>query len=159
MSNLVLIKRVKAKLMTTKDHFQKLAHMYIHEAPINEYYNPKITISKGEATITMNSEKKFFHAAHAVHGSVYFKMLDDAAFFAVNSLVDDVFVLTTNFNIQLLRPVIFGELKAIGQVVFDARKSFVAEAKLYNNKDQLIATGSGSFVKSSIPLDDTVGYK
>jgi acyl-coenzyme A thioesterase PaaI-like protein len=34
------------------------------------------------------------HSIHAVHGSVYFKALDDAAFFAVNSLVEDVFVLT-----------------------------------------------------------------
>jgi hypothetical protein len=31
----------------------------------------------------------FFHAAHAVHGSVYFKALDDAAFFAVASLVQE----------------------------------------------------------------------
>jgi acyl-coenzyme A thioesterase PaaI-like protein len=41
-------------------------------------------------------------------GSVYFKMLDDAAFFAVNSIVEDVFVYTVSLNVQLLRPVASG---------------------------------------------------
>lgn len=145
--------------MPGHDHFNKLEWMYIHEAPINRFYNPKIKISEGAASITINSDPKYFHAANAVHGSVYFKMLDDAAFFAVNSLVDDAFVLTTNFTINLLRPVVFGELRAEGTVVFNARKSFIAEAKLYNHKDKLIATGSGTFVKSDIALNEDVGYK
>lgn len=145
--------------MIKSDHFQKLEKMYLHGAPINEFYKPRITIAESKATIEIDSHKKYFHAGHAVHGSVYFKMLDDAAFFAVNSLVKDVFVLTTNFNINLLRPVIFGKLRAEGQVVFDAKKSFIAEAKLFNNDDKLIATGSGTFVKSKITLDEEVGYK
>jgi acyl-coenzyme A thioesterase PaaI-like protein len=60
---------------------------------------------------------EFFHAAHAVHGSVYFKALDDAAFFAVNSLVTDVFVLTASYNLYLTRPVTEGALRAVGRVV------------------------------------------
>ncbi|MEP2770915.1 MAG: PaaI family thioesterase [Fulvivirga sp.] len=145
--------------MNKSDHFQKLEWMYLHAAPINEFYKPSITIDEGKAVIEIDSHKKYFHAAHAVHGSVYFKMLDDAAFFAVNSVVKDAFVLTTNFNINLLRPVIFGKLRAEGELVFDAKKTFVAEAKLYNNDDKLIATGSGTFVKSNIELNEDVGYK
>lgn len=145
--------------MEEKSHFQKLEWMYLHAAPINKFYKPSIAVSEGKAVITMQSHSKFFHAANAVHGSVYFKMLDDAAFFAVNSLVKDAFVLTTNFNINLLRQVVFGDLRAEGEVVFNARKSFVAEAKLFNNNNDLIATGSGSFVKSKIALNEEVGYK
>ncbi|MDX1629604.1 MAG: PaaI family thioesterase [Fulvivirga sp.] len=140
------------------DHFEKLARMYMQAAPINQFYNPTIVIKKGRATITIDSDPKYFHAANAVHGSVYFKMLDDAAFFAVNSLVEDAFVLTTNFNINLLRPVVFGRLRAEGEVIFNARRSFVAEAKLYNQDDSIIATGSGNFVKSNIALNEDVGY-
>ncbi len=44
------------------------------------------------------------HAGGAVHGANYFKAMDDAAFFAANSLVDDVFVLTVSFNVYFLRP-------------------------------------------------------
>lgn len=146
-------------MMTKEEHYKKLEWMYVHEAPINKFYKPGISITEGRAEITIKSDTKYFHAANAVHGSVYFKMLDDAAFFAVNSLVDDVFVLTTSFNIYLLRPVVYGELKAEGRVVFNARKSFVAEAVLYDEKDREIARGSGNFVKSNIPLDEHVGYK
>ena len=141
------------------EHFQKLQWMYTHAAPINELFQPKIRISKGMSEITVDIKKEFYHAAHAVHGSVYFKMLDDAAFFAVNSLVEDVFVLTTSFHVNFFRPVIYGQLVARGEVVFDGRKSFVAEAVLLNDKDQKIASGSGSFVKSKIALDETIGYK
>lgn len=144
--------------MKEKSHFEKLIRMYTHAAPINSWYAPHMMLEKGRSTITMKVETKYFHAANAVHGSVYFKMMDDAAFFAVNSLVTDVFVLTTNFTVNLLRPVMFGELKAEGEVIFSTRKTFLAEARLYNNKDQLIATGSGSFVKSTIELNEEVGY-
>ncbi|MEO1052609.1 MAG: PaaI family thioesterase [Bacteroidota bacterium] len=145
--------------MTSEEHFRKLEHMYIHSAPINQFYKPTLNISKGEAEIIIQIDQKFFHAANAVHGSVYFKMLDDAAFFAANSLVQDVFVLTSNFNIQLLRPVVYGKLTAVGKVVYNARKSFVADAILYNEQEKEIARGTGNFVKSQIALNEEIGYK
>jgi acyl-coenzyme A thioesterase PaaI-like protein len=87
-------------------HFRKLERMYL-SAPVNNvlYEGITINISAENAELTLKVEPKFFHAANAIHGSVYFKMLDDAAFFAVNSIVQDVFVYTVSFNTQLLRPV------------------------------------------------------
>jgi len=55
-------------------------------APINNFFLPKITVSEGESIIEIEITEKLHHAAGGVHGSVYFKMLDDAAFFAANSL-------------------------------------------------------------------------
>ena len=40
----------------------------------------------------------------AAHGTLYFKMLDDAAFYAANSLVSDRFLLTTAFNLHFTKP-------------------------------------------------------
>jgi len=60
---------------------------------------------------------ELFHAAGALHGAMYFLALDNAAFFAVNSLVEDVFVLTVSFNIYLLRPVDQGVIKPSVKVV------------------------------------------
>lgn len=142
-----------------EEHYRKLEWMYVNGAPINKFYQPKIDISKGECEITIEISPKFFHAANAVHGSVYFKMLDDAAFFAANSLVEEVFVLTTSFHIHLMRPVIYGQLKSIGKIVSASKKSFVAEAILYNEKGQPISKGSGTFVKSDIILSEEIGYK
>jgi len=93
--------------MATGDHHRKLERMYL-KAPINAYFRPSIHIRDGEADIVIPVQPEFFHAAHAVHGSVYFKAMDDAAFFAVNSIVEDVFVLTASFNLHLLRPISAG---------------------------------------------------
>ena len=49
----------------------------------------------GQARITFTIDERVFHAAGAAHGTSYFKMLDDAAFYAANSLVTDRFLLTT----------------------------------------------------------------
>ena len=47
---------------------------------------------------------RLFHAGGAAHGTIYFKMIDDAAFYACNSLVTDRFLLTTAFNLLFTRP-------------------------------------------------------
>jgi len=141
-----------------ESHYRKLERMYA-SAPVNEYYTPEMTVSKGQAQVVIAVRRDFFHAASAVHGSVYFKALDDAAFFAVNSLVDDVFVLTVSFNLYLTRPVSKGDMKATGRVVHRSRNLFVAESDLVDSRERQIARGSGSFVRSTIPLSPELGYE
>ena len=99
------------------------------------------------------------HSIHAVHGPVYFKALDDAAFFAVNSLVEDVFVLTASFGIHLFRPVSSGDMKAIGKVVQASKNMFIAEATLTNSEGEEIARGVGTYVRSKAPLSPDIGYE
>lgn len=132
--------------------------MYLTKASINDYFNPSIAIGDGVAEIRIEVDPKFFHAAGAVHGTVYFKALDDAAFFAANSVVEDVFVLTTNFNIQLLRPVTEGILIAKGTLVSKTRSLLVADAELRDDRDRLVGRGTGSFMKSRMRLEDIQGY-
>jgi uncharacterized protein (TIGR00369 family) len=127
-------------------------------APCNEYYAPTLHISSGTAEISLTIQGKFFHAAGATHGSVYFKALDDAAFFAVNSLVTDVFVLTVSFTVHILRPISKGEMKARGKAVFTSRHLFLAESTLVDSRGREIARGSGNFIKSKIKLSAETGY-
>jgi len=114
-------------------HFKKLEKMYLH-ANVNTmiYDTTTCKISEGYSEIGLNISEKYFHALGAIHGSVYFKLLDDASFFAINSIVEDVFVLTTSFNINLIRPANKGLIKAIGKLKYKSRDVFVAEATLYN---------------------------
>jgi uncharacterized protein (TIGR00369 family) len=144
--------------MAAGDHHRRLERMYL-KAPVNAYFNPSIQIRDGEADIVIPIQPAFFHAAHAVHGSVYFKAMDDAAFFAVNSLVEDVFVLTASFNLYLLRPISAGEMRATGRVVQASRRLFVAEAELVDADGRLIATGTGTFMRSGVALGPEVGYE
>jgi acyl-coenzyme A thioesterase PaaI-like protein len=99
-----------------------------------------------------------FHPAGAVHGSAYFKALDDAAFIAVDSLVEDLFGLTVSFNIHLTRPISGGEMRAVGQVVFASKTLFVAESLLFEATGQETGRGSGTFVPSRIELTAEMGY-
>jgi uncharacterized protein (TIGR00369 family) len=141
-------------------HFRKLERMYL-SAPVNNHlYNGiTITISDQKAELILKIEEKFFHAANAIHGSVYFKMLDDAAFFAVNSIVKDVFVYTVSFNVQLLRPVSSGIIKSIGELKFKSSNLFIADSKLLDENNKLVGRGSGNFMKSKIELTQEIGYK
>ncbi len=143
--------------MSTETHHRKLERMYL-SAPINKAFKPRIEVSEGAAHIEIDLQPSMHHAAGAVHGSVYFKMLDDAAFFAANSLEPDVFVLTTAFTTYLTRPVSSGGMRASGRVVNANRSQFIAEAVVCNDAGQEIGRGSGLFVRSRIRLDDTPGY-
>ena len=116
-------------------------------------------MDEGYAEVVIPVRQDFFHAAGAVHGSVYFKALDDAAFFAVNSLVDDVFVLTVSFNIYLTRPISQGEMKAIGQVIHRSQRLFVAQSSLADSDGREIGLGSGTYMRSAIQLSPEIGYE
>ena len=141
-------------------HFRKLERMYLTAPVNNQLYNGiTITISDQMAELTLKIEEKFFHAANAIHGSVYFKMLDDAAFFAVNSIVKDVFVYTVSFNIQMLRPVSSGIIKSIGELKFKSSNLFIADSTLLDENNKLVGRGSGNFMKSKIELTQEIGYK
>jgi uncharacterized protein (TIGR00369 family) len=140
------------------EHWAKLENAY-HAARCNEYYRPRLRISQGAAEIEVDVEERFFHAANAVHGSVYFKLLDDAAFFAVNSVVEEVFVLTASFQIYLLRPVDSGTLRATGRLLHGSRRLYLAEAELHDADGRPVARGSGTFMRSQIRLTPEIGYK
>lgn len=144
--------------MPQEKHYRSLESMYA-AAPINEPYSPKMIVSEGEAHIEIEVSDKFHHSAGAVHGSVYFKMLDDAAFFASNSLESEVFVLTASFTTYLTKPVSKGKIKAVGKVVNKNRTQFIAEAIVYNNKGDEISRGNGIFVRSKQLLKNAKGYE
>lgn len=141
------------------DHYRNLERMYLN-APVQKIYTGiEIKIEAGKSFITLPVMEKFFHAEGSLHGSVYFRLLDDAAYFSVSSMFTDEFLLTSSFHIDLLRPVNEGKLKAEGYIINQGRKLFLAGARLFNDKGKLIATGKGTFMKSGIPLNMVPNYE
>jgi len=143
--------------MEKSNHYESLVSMYA-SAPINEIYSPQLKVSEGEAEIEIDLGVKFHHAAGGVHGSVYFKMLDDAAFFAANSLEPEYFVLTTSFTTYITRPVSEGKMRAVGKVVNQNKTQFIAEAVVYDSENREIGRGNGIFVRGKYPLVEAAGY-
>src|SRR3954469_16707428 len=141
------------------EHFRHLERMYA-SAPINGFFAPRLQILEaGVAELRMMIRPDFHHAAHAAHGAVYFKALDDATFFAANSLVDDVFVLTVSFNLYLTRPVSEGDVVARGRVTSRSNRLYLAEAVLEDARGREIARGSGAFLPSTVALSEEIGYR
>jgi acyl-coenzyme A thioesterase PaaI-like protein len=103
-------------------------------------------------------DNRFYHAGGALHGTSYFKMLDDAAFYAANSLVTDRFLLTTAFTLFFTRPLVDGPLIAEGRWVSGRKRVFIAEARLLDSDGEEAARGTGTFMKSAIPLSSLAGY-
>jgi uncharacterized protein (TIGR00369 family) len=144
--------------MSGLPHFERLENMSL-SAPINEIFCPTIDVGDGVADIEIELSDRYHHAAGGAHGSVYFKMLDDAAFFAASSLERKVFMLTTTFTTYLTRPVSEGKLRATAKVVSRNRTQIIAEAVVYDARDREIGRGNGLFVRSKSLLSGIPGYR
>jgi len=139
-------------------HYRALEALYA-AAPINRFFASRLEVTNpGESRIHFEVDRRHFHAAGAAHGTSYFKMLDDAAFYACNSLVTDRFLLTTQFSLLLTRPLGEGPVVAEGSWISGQRRVFVAEARLVTADGEEVARGTGTFMRSRIALASLPGY-
>ena len=139
-------------------HFAALEALYA-SAPVNALFESRLTIvGEGCSRIAFAVDERFHHAAQAAHGTIYFKMLDDAAFYAANSLVTDRFLLTTAFNLLFTKPIRTGPVVAEGRWISGRRRVFVAEARLIDGEGDEIGRGTGTFMRSHIALAGLAGY-
>ena len=128
-------------------------------APVNALFRSELEIVEaGVSRIRFEVQPQHFHAAGAAHGTVYFKMLDDAAFYAANGLVTDRFLLTTAFNLFFTRPMKAGPAVAEGRWMSGQRRVLVAEARVLDSAGRETARGTGTFMRSQIPLAGLPGY-
>jgi uncharacterized protein (TIGR00369 family) len=140
-------------------HLRALEALYA-SAPINGLFESRIALPQaGRSRITFRVHDDSFHAAGAAHGTLYFKMLDDAAFYAANGLVSDRFLLTTAFNLHFTKPMKDGEAIAEGRWVSGRRRVYVAEARIVDSTGEECARGTGTFLRSHIALAGLSGYR
>ena len=139
-------------------HWRALEGLYA-SAPVNQLFASNLDIAEeGRSRITFAVEERHYHAAGAAHGTIYFKMLDDAAFYAANTLVTDRFLLTTSFNLHFTRPVRIGQVVAEGRWISGRRRVLVAESRLIDADGEEIGRGTGTFQRSRISLSGLAGY-
>jgi uncharacterized protein (TIGR00369 family) len=139
-------------------HWRALEGLYA-SAPVNQLFRSNLSVTgEGQARIAFEVDPTCFHAAGAAHGTIYFKMLDDAAFYAANTLVTDRFLLTTSFNLLLSKPIRGGMIVAEGTWVSGRRRVLVAESRLVDEEGDEVGRGTGTFMRSRIPLSSLPGY-
>ena len=139
-------------------HWRALEGLYA-SAPVNQLFESKLDIlGEGQSRIVFGVDERHFHAAGAAHGTIYFKMLDDAAFYAANTLVTDRFLLTTSFNLHFSRPLRTGTVIAEGRWISGRRRVLVAESRLVDEDGEEVGRGTGTFQRSRIALSSLPGY-
>ena len=111
------------------NHFESMVNMY-HNAPINAIFKPSLTIeTKGRSNIAINVNPDHFHSGGFLHGAAIFKLLDDAAYFAAQSMEERLFLVTSSFNSHFIRPVNSGQLTAHGNIIETTNTQFLAESR------------------------------
>ncbi|MEQ8410373.1 MAG: PaaI family thioesterase [Erythrobacter sp.] len=139
-------------------HHRALERLYA-SAPVNAKFDSNLEIlGEGRSRLVFTVGEDVYHAAGAAHGTIYFKMLDDAAFYAANTLATDRFLLTTSFNMHFTKPVRGGQVIAEGRWVSGRRRVFVAESRLVDEEGDEIGRGTGTFMRSRIALSSLPGY-
>ena len=139
------------------EHFRKLENMY-HAARVNHSVPCRITVADGKAEVQMRVSQDYWHAGGAMHGCMYFKGLDDAAFFAANACEQKALVVTARFEVELLAMVTCEHVKAVGTFEKREGRKLWARSELFDDAGQLVARGSGLFIVSQIPLNASTGY-
>ena len=140
-------------------HLRSLEALY-DSAPVNRLFESSLVLPEaGRSEISFIVSPDAFHAAGAAHGTLYFKMLDDAAFYAANRLVSDRFLLTTAFNLHFTKPLRVGRARAEGRWISGRRRVFVAEARIVDESGDECARGTGTFLRSHIALSGLDGYR
>ena len=140
-------------------HLRALESLYA-AAPINALFESRLELpAPGQSRIHFTVEPSAYHAAGAAHGTLYFKMLDDASFYAANGLVSDRFLLTTAFNLHFTSPMRAGDYVAEGKWISGKRRVFVAEARILDADGEECARGTGTFLRSHIALSGLDGYR
>lgn len=146
--------------MDLQAHYRFLERMY-EQAPVvrSAFPGSRIQVGSDFARIQWEIEEKYHHAAGSLHGSAYFRLLDDAAYFAASSRETSWFLLTTSFEIQFLRPVSEGLLRAEGRLLEESAKQLLfAEAELFNPQGKIVAKGKGKFARSRKALSSTTTF-
>ncbi|HEX2793021.1 MAG TPA: PaaI family thioesterase [Croceicoccus sp.] len=140
-------------------HWRALESLYA-SAPVNQLFRSRLEIpGEGLSRIHFDVDQSVFHAAGAAHGTIYFKMLDDAAFYAANTMVSDRFLLTTSFNLHFSRPIKGGRIVAEGRWISGRRRVLMGEARLIDEEGEEVGRGTGTFMRSQIALSGLPGYR
>jgi acyl-coenzyme A thioesterase PaaI-like protein len=139
------------KLLTA--HVEKLERLYL-AGPDNEGYEPGVRISGGEAEVVIRVRDTILHAPDFLPASLCFKVMNDSAALAVNSLVENTRVLTVNFNVRLAQASASGDLIARSLFVGMSGDHYLAESVLIDSEGTEIGRGNGAFAESSRLLGD-----
>jgi uncharacterized protein (TIGR00369 family) len=114
--------------------------------------NSKV-LDNGDFKVTIPISKLISNPLNFVHGGITATLLDTAMGSFVNqSLPEHLAAVTSELKINYLKPGFGKELTCIASIVHKGSSVYVCEAKVYDDKQSIMAMGSGSFFIIKRPL-------
>jgi uncharacterized protein (TIGR00369 family) len=114
----------------------------------------RMTADDGQVTFWLRPQEFHYNPIGSVHGGVIATMLDSAAGCSVHStLPAGVGYTTLDLSIKYLKPVTMrsGLLRAEGSVLSKGRRTALAEARLLDERDALLAHATSSCLLFDMP--------
>ena len=100
----------------------------------------------GTATITITCDERHLNPHGTVHGAVVFAMVDTGMGAAATSVLDaSSMCATIEIQLRYLSPVFAGAVRAEVRVVKAGRRIVHLDAQVFDHRDKLVATSTGSF--------------
>ncbi len=141
--------------MTTTQNAKRAALLskFFDLAPMKHTFGMELSYDEnGNALFEMPYKSKLCHAMKDTHGGVIATLLDNAGWFTA-ALKYDNWVNTSELTVRLHEPANQEDLRAIGKIVRAGKRMCVASMEVRSVSGRLIATGSGTFVVSSKPIN------
>lgn len=137
---------------TTLDGFAQLRAImdgHLPSAPIAETlgFAGMDVPERGTAIFELDPQLRHYNPIGSMHGGVFATLLDSACGCAVHStLAVGEGYTSLDLTVKFLRAVTVdsGRLRAVGSVIQRGRRTALAEAKLYDGQDRLVAHATSS---------------
>lgn len=105
-------------------------------------------LDKGKVEYTVQINTDLLATEIAAHGGLIATLCDGALGIAALSCVveDNNVVATVEMGVKYLKPVLLNDqLQAKGEVIKAGKRILFSEAKVYNQRNELVATATGTF--------------
>ncbi len=110
-------------------------------------------LERGSVAVELVPEPRHYNPLGTVHGGVHSTLLDTACGCSVHTTlaVGEAYT-SLDLSVKFLRPVTTdsGRLRAVGTVVQRGRRTALAEARLYDASDRLVAHATSSCIILSL---------
>ena len=119
----------------------------INSVPITDTLNMRILrLDKGECEAHIPREKKWDGIFETFHGGILATIADSITCWAIlTEIGSESNVATTDFNIRFLRPCKTG-VRCYAKVIKVGRKMSIAEAKIFDDEDKLVAISQVNYI-------------
>jgi len=110
-----------------------------------------IEVSPGRTVFELEYRKELTQSG-ILHGGVLASIVDSACAVAAHTkIMSEGFITTINLQIEYLKPVSQGRIRAEGECIKTGKNIMFCKCKIWNEKGELVGTGSSQLLRINYP--------